>query len=116
MTYLDKIHKLSDTYINKIISFLKINEFEIVEFKKPFAVVIEKDLDDENEYISCITQFVDADGYAGGVDENRENVDWELSKMSLEELALILDMLYDNQFNQYSESEDDEFLIHNLNK
>jgi hypothetical protein len=107
MTNVKKIELLAKSYCDKIIKFLVDNDLESVEFINPIVVLIDMK-DNENSYnvIPCVTQFIDREGMVGGVDNDNDPIDWNLSDMSVEELAYILDILNTKEFYEYVEDND----------
>lgn len=107
MTNIQKIERLSKKYCDKIIDFLKDNQLESIEFVNPIVVLIDnKESENPTDIIPCITQFIDHDGFVGGIDNNNNPIDWHLSDMSIEELAYILDIIQTDEFYEFAEDEE----------
>lgn len=107
MTNIQKIERLSKKYCDKIIDFLKDNQLESIEFVNPIVVLIDnKESENPTDIIPCITQFIDHDGFVGGIDNNNNPIDWHLSDMSVEELAYILDIIQTDEFYEFAEDEE----------
>lgn len=107
MTNIQKIEKLSKKYCEKIIDFLHENQLESIEFINPIVVLIDnKETENPTDIIPCITQFIDNEGFVGGIDNNNNPIDWHLSDMSIEELAYILDIIQTEEFYEFAEDEE----------
>lgn len=107
MTNIQKIERLSKKYCEKIINFLQENQLETIEFVNPIVVLIDnKESENPTDIIPCVTQFIDCQGFVGGVDNKNNPVDWHLSDMSIEELAYILDIIQTEDFYEFAEDEE----------